>query len=340
MPNEISAKSNKNEILDAYQTLLEKAKEAKKADKKAEKEESTKQEVLQIATGHTVEGIVQNLSSLKVQIMRSFDQLEDQLIGEHKTLTHLQQAIGYAQKELEDIHKIKACADSLTALVMTQEQKKSDFERDFGERKLTLEQDSQQKRALWKKEQDEYEQFRKEEEQMIKKARQREQDEYIYKRDLERQKEGNVYEAQKEQLEKELVQKQADFEQTFAERERALISQENELKELRQKTQNFPKELQKSVQDAEQAVVARLEFKYQHEAQLAAKEMEGERKLHQHVVGALEAKIKQQDEHVKQLTDKTNQAGIQVQEIAVKAIEGAARQRWVLNTNQEKERAT
>jgi len=54
---------------------------------------------------------------------------------------------------------------------------------------------------------------------------------------------------------------------------------------------------------------------------------EGERKLNKQVVSALEAKIKEQEAYIRQLTQKTDQAGQQVQNIALKAIEGASSQR-------------
>ena len=46
------------------------------------------------------------------------------------------------------------------------------------------------------------------------------------------------------------------------------------------------------------------------------------------MIVALEMKISQQDQQIQALTEKANQAGVQVQDIAVKAIEGASRQRF------------
>lgn len=57
------------------------------------------------------------------------------------------------------------------------------------------------------------------------------------------------------------------------------------------------------------------------------KEMENEQKLYHQRVTGLEAKITQQEQHIKELTESAHRAGRQVQEIAVKAVEGAAQQR-------------
>ena len=70
-------------------------------------------------------------------------------------------------------------------------------------------------------------------------------------------------------------------------------------------------------------------FKYDYETKLAQKEVEGEKKLSHQMITALEAKIAHLETQAAQLSDKTNQANLQVQDIAVKAIEGASRQRYV-----------
>ena len=49
------------------------------------------------------------------------------------------------------------------------------------------------------------------------------------------------------------------------------------------------------------------------------------------MITALEAKVAHLEAQENQLTDKTNQANLQVQDIAVKAIEGASRQRYMGN---------
>ena len=45
------------------------------------------------------------------------------------------------------------------------------------------------------------------------------------------------------------------------------------------------------------------------------------------MVSSLEAKIKEHEELIRQLSQKASDAGLQVQEIALKAIEGASTQR-------------
>src|SRR3990167_1501220 len=93
--------------------------------------------------------------------------------------------------------------------------------------------------------------------------------------------------------------------------------------------EKFPAELLRATQETEKNVTEKLKFKYDFEAKLAQKKVECERKLHQQMIVALEAKVASLEMQIKQLTDKSNQANLQVQDIAVKAIEGASRQRYL-----------
>lgn len=266
---------------------------------------------------------------MKLSLVQSLEEIEEQLLTSHKQLTILQQAIEIQSKELTDLHEIKINIDSLAALLHAQEEKSVSFEKDMKERTLAFEQEMAHKRALWKKEQDEFELERKEYELQTKKSRQREEDEYIYQRDLARQKERDHYSLEKESLEKELISKRAALEQEFAVREANITSQELEFQALKQKAEKFPEELQKMIQETTANVTERLTFKFDYEAKLAKKEEEGERKLFQQMITALEAKVAHLESQAKHLSDKTNQANLQVQDIAVKAIESSSLQRFI-----------
>ena len=57
------------------------------------------------------------------------------------------------------------------------------------------------------------------------------------------------------------------------------------------------------------------------------------------MITALEGKVAHLEEQLKHLSDKTNQANLQVQDIAVKAIEGASRQRYIANFVEKSEQS-
>ena len=328
MTAEMTSRNTKNEILEAYNELLKKVKEQKPIDRQAEKEKAEKKEIVETAAQNSVEKIVKDLAELKLTIAKSLDSMEEQLIGEFKKLNNTRRAIEIEQKNLEDIHEIRAEADSLAALLLAQKEKKQAFETEMEQKREVFEETMTDAKLAWKKEQEEFERAKKEREEDIKKARKREEEEYAYNLQLERKKDQDAYAERKALQEKELEEKRLSLEKSWAEREAALAAKEQELASLRQRVEAFPQELEQAVAAAEQAISEKLEFKYNYEAQMLAKETEGEKKLSQQIIASLQAKIKEQDEQIRQLTQKANEAGLQVQNIAVKAIEGASAASW------------
>ncbi len=335
MTDEISTKNTKNEILDAYHEVLQRLKESKKISKQEQKMVEEKKDIIETASKQTAQDIVKNLAELKLSLVKSLEDIEEKLLSSHKKLFMLQQAIEIQTKDLSDIHEIKINSDTLAALLLAQKEKTFSFEQDMKERQQTFDQEITLKRVLWKKEQDEFELAKKDQENQIKKARQREEEEYHYQRDLLRQKEQDQYLTEKQSLEKELAMKRVSLEKEFKEREEKIVGQEQEFNKLKERAEAFPLELQRAIQETDQSVTERLKFQYDYESKLAQKEIEGERKLYQQMIATLEAKVVHLETQAKQLADKTDQASLQVQDIAVKAIEGASRQRYANNYSEK-----
>jgi hypothetical protein len=327
MAKTVSDKSTKTEILEAYQEMVAKAKEQKAADQKATRRENEEKEVVGSASRNSVEDIVGKLASLKLEIVKSIDGLEERLIAEHRRFTELRQAVSLQSAALEEMYGIQAEADGLSALILAQNQRKEAFEEEMEDKRFAFDTDMAQRKLQWKKEQEEFEATRKERDGQLKKERQREEEEYTYNLQMVRKKESDAYEARKSALESELKEKKAQIEKGLAERESIVSSRENEFQELRAKVDLFPKELDKTVKETEKNITERLEFKYKYQAELTAKEIEGEKRLNKQIIAAHERKIAEQDEYIRQLTQKADDSIQQVQTIAIKAIEGASVQR-------------
>jgi len=324
MEKEITSKSNKNDILDAYNEALSKIKELQSQDRQVEKKRVDEKVIVQTASQTSVEKIVKGLADIKSSVVNSLDNLESKLIDEFKKLTNIQQAINIETKALDDIHAIKINADSLTALLFAHKEKREQFDSEMKIKTEAFEFEITQKRQQWKKEQETLESLRKEEETKLKKDRQRELDEYNYILQLTKKKDNDSYQEKKAALEKELMVRKETFEKDFVQRETFIASKEVELNELRAKAETFPAELAKAVSDTEKQLKERLEITYKHEAALSSKEIEGERNLNKQTIASMENKIKEQDAMLKQLMQKVDEASKQVREIAVKAIEGAS----------------
>ena len=336
MTEEISTKNTKNEILEAYFEVLEKLKETKTESRFEQKILEENKEILSVVSLQTSDEIVKNLAELKLSLVKSVEEIEGKLLSSYKNFSNLQKAVGIQTKELNDLYEIKVTADTLAALLIAQKEKNLSFEKEMHEKQQSLEQEIIQKRLFWKKEQDDFEMNRKEQESQIKKIRQREEEEYIYKRDLSRQKDRDQYTAEKSALEKELLIKRIDFEKEFEIRENKIVAHEQEFNSMKDKIEKFSLELQKIILETETSVTDKLKFKYDYEAKLTQKEVDGERKLFEQMIAGLEAKVKHLEIQTRELTEKTSQANLQVQDIAVKAIDGASRQRYVVGNYLER----
>ncbi len=339
MTNQITEKNTKSQILQAYNEALAKLKESEKEDRKAEKKKEEEAKIVKEASENSVEKIVNGISRAKIDIMNSLDEVSEKLTSEFKKLEELQKAIGLESNYLNEIYDIKANADTLSALLIAQKEKKASFDSEIESKRTSLEEEMQQKRLQWKLEQENYENQKKERDAQLKKERQREEEEYNYNLNLQRKKETDTYNELKNKLGKELIDKRTAVEKELNERENAVAAKEKEFAELKQKVEQFPKELEEAIKNTEKSVIERIEFKYKHQAELAQREMDGERNLNKQMILSLENKIKEQTEQIKQLTLKINDSGQQVQTIAIKAIEssagGAAIQR-VFSQNYEK----
>ena len=121
---EISEKSKKNEILDAYNEILEKVREQKTLDRRAEKKSEEKEKIVNDASQLSLEKIIKGLAEIKLEIGKTFDNLEEKLVAQYKKFTGLQEATDIETKGLEEIYEIKVDADSLAALLLAQKEKK------------------------------------------------------------------------------------------------------------------------------------------------------------------------------------------------------------------------
>jgi hypothetical protein len=194
----------------------------------------------------------------------------------------------------------------------------------MNEAKETFETQMAAKKSQWESNQAEHDLAVADRNAQSQKARKREEEEYVYNRELTRKKEQNDYDSRKGAQEKELAEKKAVVEKDLAERQKSVVEREQALTDLKKQVDEFPKKLELELQSREKSVLERIEFKYKHISELANREMDGERKLYLQKVSALDEKIKAQAEQIRELTVKSHEASLQVQGIAVKAIEGAA----------------
>lgn len=326
---EISEKSKKNEILAAYQDLLCRIEETKQESHQEEKKKQRQQEVVANASAMTADCIVKHIADVKVCINQALDSIEQRLADEYHQLSDLQAAIKFETSELEELHEIKINADSLAALLLAQKEYKVRFEDEITQGRTAFESEMAEARLAWEKEKEGVLLEQKELKESVKKARLRDQEEYEYAVRLERKKDSDAYEINKQALEKDLVMQKTEQEKLFADRENELKLREDEIKQMRIRIEQFPPELEKAILNTEKVTKENLERTYKYQMDLFKAEIDGERKLTQQMITSLQAKIKEQELFIKQLTQKTDEASNQVQSIAIKALESSSSMRFL-----------
>lgn len=306
---------SKAEVEKEFEKIAEEAASRQEASnpKIEERSKVREQEIRQSAEGLSIEGVVQRISSLGLEISKALSDLSGKLVAEVERLTAAREAVALEAQELERLHKIDIAATSLDQLL-----------RDYQLKKEELEAEISSGRAAWEEEERERAREQKEFEENLKKQRQRETEEYEYKKALERKKAQDKYEEDIRLLDKKNKEKQEALEKSWQQRETALKEKETEWAQLRKEVDEFPARLKKEVDTAVAASTRSAEQRFEQQMILLKKDSESEKRVAELQIRSLQDALNRQTAEVEKLQAQLEEAKKQVQDIAVKAIEGAS----------------
>jgi hypothetical protein len=309
------ARRSKPEVEKEFSKVVDEAAEQKEyTDSKTQELARLRQaEIQQAVEGISVEGVVQNLSNLGLEISKALAEISGKLVFEVERLTSIREAVALQTKELERLHKIDIAATAIDHLVL-----------DYQSQKQTLEAEISAQREAWSAEELQRAREQKEYEENLKKQRQREVEDYEYKKALERKKAQDKYEEETRVLEKKNKEKQEEIEKSWKQRETALREKEEEGARLRKEVDEFPARLKMEVDGAVSNAVKSAEQRFEQERILLKKESESERRLAELQIQALQDQLARQSAEIEKQRAQVEDAKRQVQDIAIKAIEGAS----------------
>jgi hypothetical protein len=335
-PKKLSVSNTKQEMLEAYSTVLRQLEAQREAEMRPEKklEEKKAKEVIQVAESLSTEGVAKEISNLKIEASKTLAQISDRLEEEVNKFKAIQSAIALKEKELQELYEIEKSAVTLAALIESQNQKRQQFESEMAEKKEALSQEIEALRAEREKEKKEYEDEIKERDTAEKKRRDREKEEYDYSFKREQKLAKDKFEDEKGKLGKEIQVKSEQMESELREREKAIAEREDELNELRKKVSAFPKEMETAVAKAVKEATEKLNLEAKNREELQKREFVGERNVLTTRIESLEKMVKEQSEQITKLTQQLEKAYQQVQEIAVKTIEGSSNIKSFANLQQ------
>jgi hypothetical protein len=282
-----------------------------------------KAEVRQAVEAASVESVVLQTSNLSVEISKALSDVSAKLVSEVEHLMQLREAVALESKELERLHKLDVAATALDHLVEEHRLQKE---------KLDAEIASQ--RAAWTEEKQAQLRDQKEAEESLKKQRQRENDEYEYKKGLERKKAQDKYEEEIRLQEKKNSEKQEALEKSWLDREATLKGKEDELSRYKQEVEQVPARLKEERERAQTEASAVTRQTFEQQIVLLKKDSEAEKKVADLRIQSLEQVMARQAQQIELLSKQLDEAKRQVQDIALKAIEGASGANALAHVNQ------
>ncbi|MBR8828953.1 MAG: hypothetical protein DSM107014_13810 [Gomphosphaeria aponina SAG 52.96 = DSM 107014] len=334
----INSKSTKAEILEAYDELKQEKAELEKQLKqkntvptlpKPEMQTPPKPEN-KIPSQPTIfpanmNLILQNLEKLQVSFGSATSNLSEQLITEASALEKLRELLAKEIQELQELHDLETIEeDTLDNLIQAYEESDKAFAEEYNQQKETLEQEIQELKKAWHKEQENHRREIKERDEIYFKTTQREAEEYGYNLKLQRDLDKEEYEQRKQNLYQELITARQEQEKQWKEREDSISEREKQYAEATFKVEAFEKELEGKIKQGKEEGRGIGNYQAKVKADLHSKEVEGEKQNYQLRIQSLEEIIQHNEARINALSKQLDGALKQVQDLAVKAIEGTS----------------
>ena len=292
------------------------------------------QQAVATADELSTEGVVKSIGELKGAIGKMLSQLSDRLEEQMSRYVQVQRAILAKETELKEIYEIQRSASTLTALIEANETQRARFETEIAQRREELEREISESRSAWEAEEKQREAENKEREGAEQKRREREKDEYRYSFAREQQQARDKFADEMELARKEFAQRTAEADRQLQEREHQIKTRENEIAALQRRVEEFPKEQQAAIGHAVEEALARHRQESAARQELAQREFAGEKNVLTTRIASLEQTAKEQAEQISRLLSQSEKAYGQVQEIAVRAIEGSGNAKQLANLQQ------
>jgi hypothetical protein len=271
-----------------------------------------------------MESIIEQLNRLQLNFGGAVSDLSEKLTAEALKLQEVRQSVAEEVQQLETLHGLQVTEDSLDALIQQYNDSSKTFNDEFSQRREAIDQEITQAKKTWAKEQEERRRFIKERNDTLSKTRQRDVKEYTYDLDLQRKLDNDAYEQEKKRLYQELEEFQQSHEKQWTEREKAIAEREKQFADLKAKVEVFPKELEAALKRAKEEGKGIAYHQAKVKSDLYAKDVEGSKRTYELRIQSFQETIQNQEARIQNLSKQLDAALKQVQDLAVKAIEGSS----------------
>lgn len=271
-----------------------------------------------------MEEIISGLVQVRASLSSSLSELSAKQTAEASRLQELRTEIDTTVRQIRELHNTEVKDDSLSTIIAEYQAAVEAHQKTVAEKQETFDRELADLRKSWEKEKEDRARTVGEDNEAYNKVIEREKQEYTYllkqKRDLDK----DAYEHQKKHAEAELTEFQAKKKKEWDEREKAIADLEKQYAEAKAKVDEFPAKLEAAIKKAREEGKGIAINQAKIEADLIAKEIEGEKRLSDLKIKSLEDLIKEHSGRIANLTKQLTEAVAQAQGLAIKSIEGAS----------------
>ncbi len=336
MSRKVSDKSTKAEILEAYKEAAEEkaalelqVKQLNASPKQpAVPEKSIVEAQKSMAfteNQQKMQSTIDNLILLQFGFGGAVSELSEKLTSEAAKLEELRRVVGEEVQQLQELHSLEDVAeDTLDNLIQQYEESAKTFTDELSEGRETVEQELLELRLAWEKEQELQKLTVTERNDNQQKARDRDEELYDYDLNLQRNLDIEAYEQRQQGLYQEIEEFRQEQEKQWAEREKAISEREKLSADVKAKVEAFPKELEANIKNGKDTGRNIGNYQAKIKADLLAKDIEGQKQNYELQIQGMLQTIQNQDARLASLSQQLDSALKQVQDLAVKAIEGSS----------------
>lgn len=274
---------------------------------------------------YNIDKILNSLEHLQIGFGGAASKLSEKLIAEASTLEELRNSVFKVKNQLKELHNLEEIEDdTLDHLLESYKENAKSYENEFNNRQEALEQKYQSLQEDWRKEQDKYNQEKKERDETYRKAQKRDTEEYEYELKLNRDLDEDEYTQRKKNLYQELKDQKETQEREWELREEEISKREEEYKTAQEKVEKHEQDKGKRKNDGREEGKRIGNSQAKIELDMLTKDIEGERQNYLLRIDTLDQTIQNHNDSIKDLTAQLDATLKQVQDLAVKAIEGSS----------------
>lgn len=272
----------------------------------------------------TAEGIITSLERIQFGANTAISTISAKMSAEAERLVEIQKEIAEKKEELTKLYDIKVKNGMLNDLITEYETSKEAFEETMKKEKEEFQTDFEGRQKSWQKEQTVYQRNLNERNDKAQTTYEREMEQYEYDLEHGRNLQDDEYEQKSKALEEELQELKESKQEEWKEKEKEVKEKEKEFVEYKEKYGKLEEKLEQAIKRAEHEGKAIIEKDAKNKANLLEKETEGQKRVLEMRIQTLEKSIQNQESRKASLAKQLETALRQAQELAVKAIEGAA----------------